>query len=97
MNFVTGYCETRRDVCSFYASGYLLSLEDGFDIQQLQSRRLVELTFDMVGVGDSSSHHLIAAADSNYGAAGCVMSRDELVPSASAQPRKVGDRAFRSG
>src|SRR5580698_6345290 len=96
MNFVAGYCQAGRQVCSFDASGDLLSLEDGFDIQQLQSRSLVELTFDMVRVGDPSSHHLIAAADSNYGAAGRAMVHDELVPSASAQPRKISDRAFRS-
>ena len=96
MNFVAGYCQAGRQVCSFDASGDLLSLEDGFDIQQLQSRSLVELAFDMVGVGDPSSHHLIAAADSNNGAAGRVMVRDNLVPSASAEPRKIGNRAFRS-
>src|SRR5271170_5427766 len=97
MNFVAGYCQTGRQVCPFDASGDLLALEDGFDIQQLQSRSLVQQTFDMVWVGDPSSHHLIAAANSYNGAAGRVMVRDKLVPSASAEPRKIGNRALRSG
>src|SRR5271155_2312657 len=96
LNFVAGYCQAGRQVCPFDASRDLLALEDGCDIQQLQSRSLVEQTFDMVGVGDLSSHHLIAAADSNNGAASRVMVRDKLVPSASAQPPKIGNRAFRS-
>src|SRR5271163_1235504 len=97
MNLVAGYCQAGRQVGSFDASGDLLALEDGFDIQQLQSRSFVELTFDMLGVGDPSSHHLIAAADSNNGAAGRVMVRDKLVPSAGAEPRQIGNRALCSG
>src|SRR3984885_14731748 len=96
MNFVAGYCQAGPEVCSFDASGDLPALEDGLNIQQPQSRSLVELTFDMVGVGDPSPHHLIAAADSNNGAASRVMVRDELVPSAIAEPRQIGNRAFRS-